>query len=152
MIRILLALTACLMITGAGHAQDARATAEAWLRAYEAQDQDAMRALLTEDSRFVDPTSFDRPEVTERIEWTGPDAILSGVAAWGASAGEYTVSRTFEASNRVVFEAEMRVTYGEDENTVSFIYPIVTIITVEDGHVAEHRDYTDFDGMRRAED
>tara|TARA_R110002073_G_scaffold19336_3_gene70668 strand:- start:7160 stop:7624 length:465 start_codon:yes stop_codon:yes gene_type:complete len=154
MIRTVIALATACLVAAAAHAQDAptaRETAERWLDAYETQDFDAIRALLTDGSRFIDPTSFERPEVSNPIDWTGPDAIIEGIAAWGMTAGHYTIHNTFEASGRVVFQAEMRVTYGAGEAAVSYLYPIVTIVTVEDGHVAEHRDYTDFNGMRRAQ-
>jgi limonene-1,2-epoxide hydrolase len=128
-----------------------REIAESWLHAYEAQDFEAMRALLTDESVFIDPTSFDRPEVSETINWTGPDAIIAGVSAWGISHGEYDVSRTYESSGRVVFNAVMTVAYASPNGEIVYFYPITTIITVEDGHVIEHRDYTDFEGMRPAE-
>mgnify|MGYP003674765716 CR=1 FL=1 len=154
MIRILLTAASLAFVAAAASAQDvqsARDTAEAWLHAYEAQDFEAMRALLTDESVFVDPTSFDRPEVSETINWTGPDAIIAGVSAWGISHGEYDVSRTYESSGRVVFNAVMTVVYATPNGEIGYFYPITTIISVEDGYVIEHRDYTDFEGIRPAE-
>ena len=155
MVKTILVALGLSLLCGEAFAQNdavsPRETAEAWIAAYEAQDFDAMRALLTPDSVFVDPTSFERPEVTNTINWTGPDAIIAGVSAWGISHGAYDVSRTFASSNRIVFNAIMTVVYDTPDGEIAYLYPITTIITVEDGHVVEHRDYTDFDGMRAAE-
>ncbi|WP_323760714.1 nuclear transport factor 2 family protein [Maricaulis sp.] len=126
-----------------------RAIAEAWIEAYSSQDFDGMTALMTEETVFVDPTSFDIAMVTDRIDWQGPAAITAGVGAWGMNHGRYTIARTYEASGRVIFNGHIDVIYGEGEEAQAFRYPITTIITVEGGHVTEHRDYTDFNGASR---
>ncbi len=131
------------------HEETPRAVAEAWLDAYSSQDFAVMTALMTEDTVFIDPTSFNIDMVTDRIEWRGPEAITAGVSAWGINHGRYTVNRSYEASGRVIFNGHIDVIYGEGENAQAFRYPITTIITVEDGRVAEHRDYTDFNGASR---
>ena len=108
-----------------------------------------MAALMTDDTVFIDPTSFAIEGITNRIEWRGSDAIIAGVSAWGIDHGTYTIERTYEASGQVVFSGHIDVVYGQGESAVTFRYPITTIIAVEDGHVAEHRDYTDFNGATR---
>ncbi|RKQ96815.1 nuclear transport factor 2 family protein [Maricaulis maris] len=142
-------LATCLLTAAPSAAQSTpdatpRHIAEAWLDAYASQNFAAMSALMTEDTRFIDPTSFDIDAVTERIEWRGPAAITAGIAAWGMDHGVYTIDRTYEASGQVVFNGHMDVVYGTGDDAQTFRYPITTIIAVVDGHVAEHRDYTDF--------
>ena len=148
-----LAIAGCLTGLAAAsadhHAETPRAIAEAWLEAYSNQDFEGMTALMTEDTVFVDPTSFDIAAITNRIEWQGPDAITSGVGAWGINHGRYTIERSYESSGRVIFNGHIDVIYGEGEGAQAFRYPITTIITVADGHVTEHRDYTDFNGASR---
>jgi limonene-1,2-epoxide hydrolase len=132
-------------------ANSAREVAEAWLDAYQRQDFAAMTALMTEETVFVDPTSFSIEAVTERIEWRGPDAITSGIAAWGMDHGVYEIERSYEASDRVIFIGRVDVVYGQGEAAQTFRYPITTIVTVDGDHVVEHRDYTDFAGATRVQ-
>lgn len=124
----------------------ARQTAQAWLDAYQAQDFDAMRAMLSDESVFIDPTSLGRENFGDPINWQGADAILAGVGAWGVTDAEYHIERTYESPGRVIFDGSVDVTYGDPDNPVSYNFPIITIVTVADGSVIEHRDYTDFDG------
>jgi len=150
--KCLTAALVALVIAPAGLAQgDAMTIARAYLAAYEAQDYDAMRGFYAEDAHFIDPTSFDIESVAVDIDWTGPDAIIEGIRAWGMARGEYRIDRSYEASGRVVFLAEMDVIYAVPDGEVVFRYPITTIITVRDGQVVEHRDYTDFQHMHRVE-
>ncbi|WP_420430354.1 nuclear transport factor 2 family protein [Hyphobacterium sp.] len=139
------------LIFSPADAQDvssARQTAQTWLNAYQSQDFDAMRALLTDQSVFIDPTSLGRENFGDPINWQGADAILAGVGAWGVTDAEYEIERTYGSPGRVIFDGSINVTYGAPDNLVSYNFPIVTIVTVADGHVLEHRDYTDFDGAR----
>lgn len=124
----------------------ARQTAQSWLDAYQAQDFETMRALLTDESVFIDPTSLGRENFGNPINWQGPDAILSGVAEWGVTHAEYHIDRTYESPGRVIFNGSIDVTFGDPDSQVRYNFPIVTIVTVADGSVVEHRDYTDFDG------
>lgn len=126
-----------------------RVIAEAWLDAYSRQDFDRMTELMTAETVFLDPTSFEIAAVTERIEWRGPEAITSGIAAWGLDHATYTVDRTYEASRNVVFIGHVDVVYGSGDAAQTYRYPITTIVSVADGHVLEHRDYTDFSGATR---
>jgi limonene-1,2-epoxide hydrolase len=139
------------LLTGAAQAQtaaSARQTADAWLAAYEAQDFDAVRSLLTDESVFIDPTSFGRANVVNTIDWTGPEEIISGISGWGLAAAEYSFDRVYESPGRVIYDGSVLVTY---QNGASYDYPIITIVTVADGRLVEHRDYTDFDGATRVE-
>ncbi|WP_421784692.1 nuclear transport factor 2 family protein [Hyphobacterium sp.] len=125
---------------------DDRQVADAWLEAYQAQDFEAMGALLNESSRFIDPTSFGREGFDGPIDWMGPDAILSGIRAWGVTHAQYHFDDVFTSPGRVIYRGSIDVTYGTEDTRYSYNFPITTIITVESDHIAEHRDYTDYDG------
>ena len=144
-------------LAAAAYAQDVhsgpttRAIAEDYLAAYSIKDWDAVREYYSESAVFIDPTSlelgFNNP-----IQWTGADQIISGIEGWGTSLLQYNVHNVYEASGRVVFQADAVVTYAKPDGDVVMNYPITTIITVTDGHVTEHRDYTDFAGASRVEE
>lgn len=134
-----------LAITATAAADD-RQIADSWLEAYQAQDFDTMGSFLNENSRFIDPTSFGREGFDGPIDWTGPEAILSGIRAWGVTHAEYHFEDVFESPGRVIYRGSIDVTYGMPDARYSFNFPITTIISVDSGHVAEHRDYTDYDG------
>ena len=146
--KIFLALVFAMMLAPV-HAQEpvgAREVADSWLRAYQSQDFAAMGGLLSETSRFVDPTSFGRAGFEEPIDWTGREAILSGIQSWGVTHAEYHFDNIFESPGRVVFHGSIDVTYGDPDNPMRFNFPITTIISVDGNQVSEHRDYTDYDG------
>lgn len=124
-----------------------RTVAEAYLSAYQHQDYDRMRALYAVDAVFVDPTSFRLPQMPP-IDWQGPDAILEGIASWGISGLEYHLERSYSASGAVVFDGSADAIYATPSGLRTFNYPIVTIITISDGLVIEHRDYTDYANSR----
>ena len=121
--------------------------AQAYISAYERQDFDAMRDLMADDAVFIDPTSFDLAFVREPVHWTGADEVLAGISAWNIARGEYHFDRVYEAAGRIVFDASMDVYYATSEGERGFRYPIITIVTVENGLVTEHRDYTGFNDM-----
>lgn len=147
--------SAALLAAAAGTPALAQTTpleiAQAYIAAYEAQDFDAMRGFYAPDARFVDPTSFEMDEVTSDIDWTGADEIIAGISSWGVARGIYKFDRVYEASGRIVFDAEMDVVYAMPAGEVTYRYPIITIVTIEDGQVVEHRDYTGFNEMYRVE-
>jgi ketosteroid isomerase-like protein len=120
--------------------------ATAYLEAYQSGNYATMREYYAEDAVFIDPTSFEVPNIGDTIHWQGADAIIAGISAWGASGLEYTFDRIYESSGRVIFDGATHVIYPGDDGGVVYNYPIITIITIEDGQVTEHRDYTDFTG------
>jgi len=149
MIRLVLYLLASLSLiapAGASDAGNPRDVAEAYLAADERQDYEAMRVIYADDARFIDPTSFAIPLVTPPINWLGADAIIAGISSWGVDRLSYEIDRSYEASNAVIFDGSTIVTYVSELGERQFNYPIITIITVQDGKVVEHRDYTDFAG------
>lgn len=149
MIKHTLAAMAALGLTSAvmADANSDRAVAEAYLTAYEHQDYDTMRALYAADANFVDPTSFHLPQMPP-IDWRSPDAIIEGISSWGVSGLEYHLDRSYTASGAVVFDGNADVIYATPSGARIFNYPIVTIITVSDRLVVEHRDYTDYANSR----
>ncbi len=149
MLKTLLAVVTALGLTPLALADDEsdRAVAEAYIAAYEHQNLDAMRALYADDAVFVDPTSFHLPQMPP-IHWQGPDTILEGIAGWGISGLELHLDRSYTASGAVVFDGNADVVYATPAGPRVFNYPIVTIVTIRDGQVVEHRDYTDYSGAR----
>ena len=123
--------------------------AQAYLAAYQAQDFDALAALYAEDAVFIDPTSFDVGNITQPIDWQGRDAILSGLRSWNVARLEYAVDRNYQASGRTVFDGAVTAVYALEDGDQHYRFPIITIVTVQDGQVVEHRDYTDYAGMQR---
>lgn len=152
--RFALCLLLCLSLTAPSRAADAgdpRHVAEAYLAAYQQQDHEAMRAFYAGDARFIDPTSFAIPRITAPIDWLGADAIIAGIAGWGVDRLSYEIERSYESSNAVIFDGSTTVTYITPAGDLSFRYPIITIVTVRDGKVVEHRDYTDFAGAQQVQ-
>tara|TARA_R110000868_G_scaffold45045_3_gene149906 strand:- start:50993 stop:51484 length:492 start_codon:yes stop_codon:yes gene_type:complete len=137
----------CLTPLALADADSDRAVAEAYLAAYESQDYETMRTLYADDAVFVDPTSFHLSSMPP-IEWQGPETIIAGIASWGLAHIDYHPERSFTASGAVVFEGDADVYYTTPGGDRVFNYPIVTIITISDGRVVEHRDYTDYAGSR----
>ena len=141
----LLALSTTPVLAQEGETADA--VAEAYLAAYQAQDYSALAGLIAEDAVFIDPTSEAVAGIPEAFHWSGRDAILAGMQSWGASRLDYTIDRQYAASGHVVFDGAVAAIYETAEGVTAYRYPIITIVTVEDGEVTEHRDYTDFSGM-----
>ena len=121
--------------------------AQTYIAAYSSQDFETMEELMADDAVFIDPTSFDLVYVGNPIHWTGFEEIRAGISSWNIARGVYHIDRVYEAAGRVVFDATMDVFYATSEGERGYRYPIVTIITVEDGLVTEHRDYTGFNEM-----
>lgn len=133
----------------AGPAQASQDLAQAYLEAYETQDFEQLAELYAPDARFVDPTSFDVPDTTPPIDWQGPDAIIAGLQSWGVAEVDYRIDRSFTASGRTIFDGSVTAVFANNGDAVSYRFPIITIITVADGLVVEHRDYTDYAGAQR---
>jgi len=145
-------IVCALAVTSTAQAQEttsSRQTADAWLTAYQAQDFDVVRQYLNDDSVFIDVTSFGREEFSGPIDWTGAEAIVAGITSWGLESVVYNFERVYESPGRVIYDGSALVTY---QNGALYNYPIISIVTVADGHLVEHRDYTDFDGATRVED
>ncbi|HAQ36258.1 MAG: hypothetical protein CMF74_07245 [Maricaulis sp.] len=149
MVRYLIA-AAIALLAGHAAAQEAETPdtiADAYLAAYQAQDFDALAGWIAADAVFIDPTSEAVPGIAEPFHWTGRDAILAGMRSWGASRLEYEIDRRYSASGHVIFDGAVAAIYETPDGVTAYRYPIITILTIAEGQVIEHRDYTDFSGM-----
>lgn len=148
---------ACFVIAAAGPAaaQPAQrgdaatiAAATAYLDAYQAFDLERLEALYAEDATFDDPTSLRLAGVDGApFVFRGRDAILNGIRFWmqnSVTSLRYDVEDVYESSGRVVFIGAAS-TIGP-EGSAQWRFRIVTIVTIENGLVVEHRDYTDYWG------
>lgn len=124
-----------------------------YIEAYGAFDLDKVEALYGEDAVFTDPTSFDFKDFGAPYHWEGRAAIMLQLRKLKSEQGvvsvRYSPSQVFEASGRVVFVADLRPVYETKEGVVRTEVPVVTIVTVREGRVIEHRDYADYDRLRR---
>lgn len=146
---LLLGLAIPAMAAGNNHGNEAViAGAEAYLKAYQALDLRAVEALLAPDARFEDPTSTDVPGIGGPFRWEGRDAVIAGLRGWTQSVRriDYTIRDRYEASGRVVFIGTAAALIAAPSGLVRTNFPIVTIVTLRDGKVIEHRDYTDYAG------
>lgn len=128
------------------------AQAEAYLTAYQALDLPAVAAAMAPDARFEDPTSTDVPGIGGPFKWQGRDAVIAGLRGWTQSVRriDYTIRDKYEASGHVVFIGTASALIQMPNGAARTSYPIVTIITMRDGKVIEHRDYTNYAGATTA--
>lgn len=124
------------------------AIADAYMSAYHHLDLEALETLYDEDAVFIDPTVAGQPEV---FSWTGRDRILGELAGWrtGMVRFEFQADRVFESAGRVVYIGHVVSEVRRANGSRKFTYPLVTIVTVQDGRIVEHRDYTDYAASRR---
>lgn len=122
------------------------AQANAYLEAYARLDTAALERLYAEDAVFNDPTSAAVPGIGGPFAWKGRAEILGRLREWAKTTKSltYDVERLFEASNHVVFVGAVRPLVKTAQGEVQYRYPIVTIITITNGRVSEHRDYTNY--------
>lgn len=126
--------------------------ARAYLDAYQAFDLSRLASLYAEEATFDDPTSLTLNGVPGvPFVWRGRDAILSGIRAWTQQAVtslHYDIEDVYESSGRVVFigAADSIGPSGSAQSR----FRIVTIVTIENGLVTEHRDYADYWGAAPA--
>jgi len=122
------------------------ATAQEYLAAYSRMDLKALERLYAEDAVFDDPTSTKVQGIGGPFVWHGRKEILAHIGEWAKSMQSlnYDVERVYEASGHVVFVGDVKPLVVTPEGLVQNVYPIVTIVTVADGRVVEHRDYTNY--------
>ncbi|MGE0737457.1 MAG: nuclear transport factor 2 family protein [Alphaproteobacteria bacterium] len=145
-----------LLVLGAGSAQaeivsgDAAtiSVARAYLEAYQRLDVQRLESHYADDVEFNDPTSLRVAGIGGPFVWRGREAVLSGVRRWARSIQSlnYDIDRIYEASGRVVFVGGVTSAVRTPGGLVRYRYPIVTIVTISDGRISEHRDYTDYAG------
>lgn len=121
------------------------AAATAYLEAYQAFDLERLEALYAEEATFDDPTSLLLTGVNGApFVFRGRDAILNGIRHWmqqSVTSLHYDVEEVYESSGRVVF-----IGAATSNGSTRWRFRIVTIVTIENGLVVEHRDYTDYWG------
>lgn len=124
------------------------AVARAYMDAYQALDLHRLEAFYAEDVAFNDPTSVQAPGVGGPFIWRGRAEVLAGIRDWKSYVHSlnYNVEHIYEASGQVVFVGDVNPLVSTANGPAQYRYHIVTIVTVEDGQVAEHRDYTDYAG------
>lgn len=128
--------------------------ARTYLEAYQRLDLQQLERYYTEDVEFNDPTSLRVSGIGGPFVWRGREAVLAGVRRWAQSVQSlnYDVERIYEASGRVVFSGTVTSVTRTPGGVARYRYPIVTILTISDGRVSEHRDYTDYAGAVRLAD
>jgi ketosteroid isomerase-like protein len=122
------------------------AQAETYLAAYAQLDLAALERLYADDAAFSDPTSQTVAGIGGPFVWRGRAEILAGIGRWKQTVTSlaYDVERIYESSNHVVFVGEVRPLVAGPNGPTQYAYPIVTVITIANGKVAEHRDYTNY--------
>lgn len=125
--------------------------AQKYLAAYSAFDMEKMAPLISDDMVFTDPTKPLETNGGEPFIHSGKDAVLGALGGYAKLYKEfsldYDIRRYFESNGAVIFEGD--ITYNiltDDQQTLTGTAPIVTIITVKDGKIVEHRDYYDYAG------
>jgi ketosteroid isomerase-like protein len=155
--RLVSILIALFSIVGGAHAQDTTvrsgnpeiiAIADSYMTAYHHLDLEALEALYDEDVVFIDPTVAGLPEV---FSWTGRDRILREIAGWrtGMVRFDFQADRIYESAGRVVYIGNVVSEVERPNGTRKATYPLITIVTVQEGRIIEHRDYTDYAATRR---
>lgn len=150
------ALCAFTTMTGMAFAEDSAdqsaATVEiatGYLAAYSTFDVGKMAPFLSDEIVFVDPTSADQNADGGPFRFEGKAAVLKGLGDYAAQFKDfhvaYDVKRRYESEGNVVFVADLTWTVvTKDDETATGGAPIVTVVTVKDGKIVEHRDYYDY--------
>lgn len=125
--------------------------AQKYLAAYSAFDMEKMAPLISDEMVFTDPTKPPETNNGAPFVYTGKDAVLAALGGYAKLYKEfsldYDIQRYFESNGAVIFVGD--ITYNiltDDQQTLTGTAPIVTIITVNDGKIVEHRDYYDYAG------
>lgn len=128
------------------------AAATRYLDAYQALDLPQLESLYSESAAFDDPTSLHVRGIGGPFVWRGRAKILDGVRSWiagGVTALAYDIEDIYEASGRVIFIGAINSFAAAPDGMAQYRYRIVTIVTIENGLVTEHRDYTDYAGATK---
>jgi ketosteroid isomerase-like protein len=144
---LFLSLTAAQADTPQPHGNAAViAQANAYVDAYAKLDTAALERFYAEDAVFNDPTSADVPGIGGPFVWRGRTEILAHLREWAKTTKSlnYEVERVYEASNHVVFVGAVKPLVKTAKGDVQYRYPIITIVTIANGRVSEHRDYTNY--------
>ncbi len=148
---VIMALTSASPAVARPDSRGDKATIEAAIRyldAYQKLDLVSLENSYAEDATFDDPTSLLVQGIGGPFVWRGREKILAGIRNWAQSISSlrYDIDDVYEASGRVVFVGAVNPVVATAEGPAQYRYRIVTIITIENGRVSEHRDYTDYAG------
>lgn len=126
-----------------------REIAEQYLALHTAGDIEAMGDLLAPDASFSDTTA--PSDIGGPIHWQGREAILSGMAQFKQTTGLVGMSRTprlvFESNGVTVFEGRAMAYFPTPTSrTWRWSAETITIVTVRDGKVVRHEDFSDYAG------
>lgn len=157
MVRTIL-MSAALVLAGASataqEAGETEALARAYMAAYSELDLDAMEGFLAEDVIFTDQTSTD-PAHPGGIDLLGRDALRQTLDDFIAQYQPITLGfeweTVFESNSRVVFIGHVNALYPTEDPAQRFRWRSrqVTVLTVDNGRVVEHRDYANYPGAEQ---
>lgn len=157
MLRTIL-ISAALALTGASaHAQDmseAETVARAYMAAYSRIDLDEMTALVSDDVLFVDATATGTGD-PDGLSGQGREAMRAllqdFVDQYHPIELGFVWDEVFESNSRVVFIGHVNALYPTEDPAQRFRWRSqhVTVVTVEDGRVVEHRDYANYPGAEQ---
>jgi ketosteroid isomerase-like protein len=140
-------LAASAVSSWAGPAETAK-TADAYLAAYERLDLAALAPMYADDAVFADPTSYGQPNLAEPFTFIGKTKVLEGLQGFKSKYGltrlKYSVTTRFDAPNQTVYIGTVASVVKTPKGERSVVYPAVTIVTVTNGKISEHRDYIDY--------
>lgn len=116
---------------------------ENYAEAYFNMDFDKMAIFMHEDFNFLDPTA------TLVFGWSNPKGIDSAVNFFKTNYSSLlemnpTFTRKFFSGETAMFEMNLKFNFKVDEDTININMPLVTVLTLKDGKVIEHRDYGDY--------
>ena len=126
---------------------DTIALARRYIAAYQALDVERLESFYAADVRFIDPTS-ERTPLAQPFIFEGRDNVLAAIAQAAQSfvCIRYDVRRIYESSGHVVFAGKSQGLLKSEQGLFTGDGTIVTIITIKEGKVVEHRDYYDYAG------
>lgn len=117
----------------------------AYFAAYIARDWDKLAPLVAENGSFADPTAA---KIFGGVSHTGKDEVVSFFRAGYAGITEmsFQPQRELFSGDHAIFEGTLTWGFKLDDGLQvdTDAMPFVTILRVEDGLVAEHRDFADY--------
>lgn len=117
-----------------------------YLAAYKKLDSGSAKPLLAQDFRFIDPTSesLESPFITY-----GREAVLQKWRDYLDTVDEHIfildIERRYSYSGHVVLIGKGGWRSVANGTVSEARMPFVTVISVQDGMIVEHRDYVDYE-------
>ena len=157
MLRTILISTALAVTGAAAHAQEmseAESVARAYMDAYSRIDLDAMASFVADDVLFVDATATGTGN-PDGLSGEGREAMRAllqdFVDQYHPIELGFVWDDVFESNSRVIFIGHVNALYPTQDPAQRFRWRSqqVTVVTVEDGRVVEHRDYANYPGAEQ---